>query len=264
MIIKKATLLSTVTVSLLFMAACGAFKSAPSVTATPSPSATHDPCSSKNLPAAITPMNNLMRQFDDYATLAAHTPQSQLVQVIPPLQAILRAAEDQGVPSCLQDIKGYQLQYMNAFIQTLLAFESNAKPDVINAERAQANQYQNQYAIGLAHLLGLTVVVASTATADAQAPKPSATLAAAQTVTFTVINRGSNPLNVHVSPSLTSQTIGTLPVGQSVTALGKTATGEWIEIEAPGQPGKTYWVYTTLVKFSSGNLASLPVVTPTP
>jgi hypothetical protein len=205
-----------------------------------------------------------MRQFEDYATLAAHTPQSQLVQVIPSLQAILRAAEDQGVPSCLKDIKGYQLQYMNAFIQTLLAFESNAKPDVINAGRAQANQYQNQYAIGLAHLLGLTVVVAPTATAGVQAPMPSITPAAAQTVTFTVVNQGPNPLNVHVLPSLTSQTVGTLPVGQSVTALGKTPTGEWIEIKAPGQPGKTYWVYATLVKFSNGNLASLPVVTPTP
>jgi hypothetical protein len=108
------------------------------------------------------------------------------------------------------------------------------------------------------------VVVAPTATTGAPAPKPSVTAAAAQTVAFTVINPGPNPLNVHVSPSLTSQTIATLPVGQSVIALGKTATGEWIEIEAPGQAGKTYWVYTTLVKFSSGNMASLPVVTPTP
>jgi uncharacterized protein YraI len=209
-------------------------------------------------------MNNLMRQFDDYATLAANTPQSQLVQVIPPLQAILRNAEDQAVPSCLQDIKGYQLQYMNTTVQIMLAFESNAKSDVLTAGRAQAHQYHNQYTIGLAHLLGLTVVVAPTATAGAQAPKPSTTPAGTQTVTFTVVNQGPNPLNVHVLPSLTSQTIGTLPVGQSVTVLGKTATGEWIEIEAPGQSGKTYWVYTTLVKFSSGNVASLPVVTPAP
>lgn len=259
---RKATLLFLIAGSFFFLAACGTIK--PAVTATPSPSTTPDPCSAKNLPTTITPMNNLMRQFDDYATLAANTPQSQLVQVIPPLQAILRSAEDQAVPSCLQDVKGYQLQYMNTTIQIMLAFESNAKSDLLAAGREQAHQYHNQYTIGLARLLGLTVVVAPTATAGAQAPNPSVTPAAAQTVTFTVINQGPNPLNVHVSPSLTSQTIGTLPVGQSVTALGKTAAGEWIEIEAPGQPGKTYWVYTTLVKFSSGNLASLPVVTPTP
>ena len=247
--------------SSFFLAACGAIK--PAVTATPSPSATPDPCSAKNLPTTITPMNNLMRQFDDYATLAANTPQSQLVQVIPPLQAILRAAEDQAVPACLKDIKGYQLQYMNTTIQVMLAFESNAKSDVLSAGRAKAHQYHNQYMIGMARLLGLTVVVAPTATAGAQTPNPSVT-PSAQTVTFTVVNSGPNPLNLHVSPSLTSQIVATLPAGQSVTALGKMATGEWIEIEAPGQPGKTYWVYKTLVQFSSGNLASLPVVTPTP
>jgi hypothetical protein len=258
---RKATLLFLIAGSFFFLAACGAIK--PALTATPSPSATPDPCSPKNLPATITPMNNLMRQFDDYATLAANTPQSQLVQVIPPLQTILRAAEDQAVPSCLRDIQGYQLQYMNTTIQIMLAFESNAKSDVLTAGRAQAHQYHNLYTIGLAHLLGLTVVVAPTTTAGAQAPTPSVT-PAAQTVTFTVVNPGPNPLNVHISPSLTSQTVATLPAGQSVTALGKTASGEWIEIEAPGQPGKTYWVYKTLVQFTSGNLDSLPVVTPTP
>jgi hypothetical protein len=256
--IKKTTLLITIAGCFLFLAACGAIK--PAITATPSPSATPDACSAKNLPATITPMNNLMRQFDDYATLAVNTPQSQLVQVIPPLQAILRAAEDQAVPSCLSDIKGYQLQYMNTTIQTLLAFESNAKSDVLTAGRAQAHQFHNQYTIGLARMLGLTVVVAPTVTAGAQAPKPASTTAATS-VTFTVVNPGPNPLNLHVKPSLTSQTIGTLAVGQSVSALGKTVTGEWIVIGAPGQ---TYWVYTTLVQFSSGNLASLAVVTPTP
>jgi len=258
---RKTTLLFLMASSFLFLAACGAIK--PAITATPSPSVTPDPCSAKNLPATITPMNNLMRQFDDYATLAANTPQSQLIQVIPPLQAILRAAEDQAVPACLQDIKGYQLQYMNTTIQTLLAFESNAKPDVLTAGRAQAHQFHNQYTIGLARMLGLTVVVAPTATAGAQAPEPTGTPPAA-TVAFTVVNPGPNPLNLHVKPSLTSQTVGTLPAGQSAKALGKSATGEWVVIESPSQPGQTYWVYTTLVQFSSGDLASLGVVTPTP
>ncbi len=259
--IKKTTLLFAIGGCFLFLAACNAYK--PATTATPSPSATPDPCDSKNLPATITPMNNLMRQFDDYATLAANTPQSQLVQVIPPLQAILRAAEDQAVPSCLHDIKGYQLQYMNTTIQTLLAFESNAKSDVLSAGRAQAHQFHNQYTIGLARLLGLTVVVAPTTTAGAQAPKPTGT-PAATSVAFTVVNPGPNLLNLHVKPSLTSLTVGTMPAGQSAKALGKTAAGEWIAIESPSQPGQTYWVYTTLVQFSSGNLASLAVVTPGP
>ena len=256
---RKTTFIFLIAGCFLSLAACSAFK--PAATATPS--VTPDPCSSKNLPATLTPMNNLMRQFYDYAELANNTPQSQLVQVIPPLQAILRAAEDQAVPSCLKDIKGYQLQYMNTTIQTLLAFESNAKPDVLSAGRAQAHQYHNQYTIGLARLLGLTVVVAPTATAGAQAPQPTGT-PAAPTVAIVVVNPGPNPLNLHVSASLTSETHGTLAVGQSAKALGKSPTGEWTAIESPRQPGQTVWVYTTLIQFSNGDPASLPVVTPAP
>jgi len=112
-----------------------------------------------------------MRQFDDYATLASNTQQSQLVQVIPPLQAIRRAAEDQLVPSCLKDLIGFQLLYMNTTIQTLLAFQSNAKADVTNAGIAQARQYHGQYTLELARLLGLTVVAPPSVTPGAQAPQ---------------------------------------------------------------------------------------------
>jgi hypothetical protein len=157
----------------LLLTSCGAFKPAP--TATPSLSPTPDVCSSANLPSAVIQVNNLMRQFDDYATLASNTQQSQLVQVIPPLQAIRRAAEDQLVPSCLKDLIGFQLLYMNTTIQTLLAFQSNAKADVTNAGIAQARQYHGQYTLELARLLGLTVVAPPSVTPGAQAPQSTNT-----------------------------------------------------------------------------------------
>ena len=178
---------------------------------------------------------------------------------IPPMQAIRRAAEDQQVPPCLKNLIGYQLLYMNTTIQTLLAFQSNAKVETLNAGIAQARQSHDQYTLELAHLLGLTVIAPPTAAAGAQVPQLTNTPAPAA---ITVINPGPNPLNLHASASLTSQTIGSLPAGQSAVALGKSPAGDWILVEIPGQTGQKAWAFTTLLNFSSGDLASLPVVKP--
>ena len=269
---KKTFPLLIAFITILFLSACGSSKPAILITPSPSVTPTPDPCSTSNLPATIKPVNDLMRQFDDYAALASNTPQSQLVQVIPPMQAIHRAAQDQAIPGCLQTLKKNQLLYMDTSIQVLLAFESKANTSILDAGIAQAKQYHNQYTLELASLLGITVVVPTanpmlgTGTPSAggtQTTPPSAETTPAPT-SITIVNPGPNPVNLHVSASLTSQTVGTLDVGQSAVAIGKSVTGEWILMQVPGQTTQTVWVYTTLVKFSSGDIGSLPVSTPAP
>ncbi len=98
-----------------------------------------------------------MRQFDDYAELASNVMQSELVKVIPALQAIRRAAQDQPVPSCLADLKRYALLYMDTTLQALLAFQSNASASVIGTGIIQAHQYYVQYQQEWARLLGVTL-----------------------------------------------------------------------------------------------------------
>ena len=157
----------------LLITGCGV--SNPASTPTPSLSPTPDLCSTANLASSVTQVNNLMRQFDDYAAVASNTQQAQLVQIIPPMQTIRRAAEDQRVPPCLKNLIGFQLVYMNTTIQTLLAFQSNAKADTLNTGIAQARQAHDQYTLELAHLLGLTAVAPPSATAGAQVPQPAET-----------------------------------------------------------------------------------------
>lgn len=230
---------------------------------TPSLTATLDLCSTSNLPNTIKPVNDLTRQFDDYAALARNTPQSQLVQVIPPLQAIRRTSEDQGLPICLKQLKSYQVSYMDAFIQTMLAFELNASPDVLKAGIAQSQQYHDQYMSEMAHLLGVTVAPSSTSIMGT--PNPAGTGTAVSTsLPITVTNPGTSSINLHSSSSLTSPIIGKLDVGAAATAIGKSADGDWLLIQIPKQSGKTAWVYTSLVNFYSGDINSLPAATPAP
>ncbi len=238
--------------------------STPSVTVaslTPSSTATPDLCSISNLPNTIKPVNDLTRQFDDYSALARNTPQSQLVQVIPPLQAIRRASEDQGLPTCLQQLKSDQVSYMDTFIQTMLAFESNASPDVLKAGMAQAQLYHDQYLIEMARLLGVTVVPSPTLILGT--PNPGVTGTSASTpLPITITNPGTGSINLHSSPSLTSSVIGKLDVGAAATAIGKSADGDWLLIQIPKQTGKTAWLYTSLINFYNGDINSLTVATP--
>ncbi len=91
---------------------------------------------------------------------------------------------------------------MDTYIQTFLAFESNASSDVLNAGVAQANQYHDQYTLELARLLGITIVAPSVTPTIPTTPAAAGTMPAPGAIT--VINPGPNPINLHVSASLTS------------------------------------------------------------
>ncbi len=262
----KSTLLSCSLLSMsLLLAACGA--KAPSSTpvattaagtAAPSvpsvtPSATPDLCAQASLPESVKIVNTYVHQFDNYSSLSVQVPASQLPQLIASMKGIRQALGDQGVPPCLTSLKHYALQYMDTVIQTVTGFQ--AKPDInaLNAGIEQARKYNDQYAGELASLLGVTLGAPSGTPAAEVTDTPSA---------ITVTNPGPNPLNLHVSPSLTSQSIGLLNANETATALGKSANGEWIQIEVPGQAGTRAWVYASLVQYTSGDPNVLPVATP--
>jgi hypothetical protein len=251
-----------VIVGLLLFTACNAVNPSPTDTATPSPSpsSTPDPCTGANLESWVRKVNDLMRQFDDYSTLAFNTPQSQLVQVIPVMQTIRRSAQDQAVPGCLQALKNYQLLYMNTDIQTLLVFQSNSKSTVLGGGIAQSRLYHNEYTIELAHLLGLTLVVPPAITGGTNAAGTGTPITGAPTSGFAIMvvtNPGPNPINLRSTSSLASPVLGTLNVGQSTTAVNQSGDGKWYQVDLPGQPGKTAWLLAALVKISG-----TPVPTP--
>lgn len=84
-------------------------------------------------------------------------------------------------------------------------------------------------------------------------------------ITVLVIE-GEEQINVRSGPHVTFDKVGVLVNNQSATALGKTATGEWILIEYQGVENGQAWVYAPLVSISPGG--DLPIVeppsTPTP
>lgn len=126
----------------------------PPVSGTP----TRDPCGEEYVADVVKPINDVMLQFDDYATLAQYADKAQLPQIIPNMQAIRRVAASRSVPECMLDLQRQQVSYMDATLHTLLEF---AKPDPKAGTMAtgivQAQYFHQAYALELARLLHVTL-----------------------------------------------------------------------------------------------------------
>jgi hypothetical protein len=242
-------------VLVFFTAACGGNETqTPVETSIPAATQTPNPCIEPNVSAEVDKVHKHMREFDDYSALASNTPQAQLVMVVPELQRVLREAEDQAVPACLNDLKRLQVSHMRTVVQTLLAFIGSTDAAVINSGIAQARDLHTQYDIERASLLGITLTV-STAAPTSPPLQPSVT------PTPMVTNSGTNELNLRNAPDFNAPAISVLPVAAATVALGRTADSQWILVQAPDQPNKSVWVYATVVQLSAP-IESLPVVTP--
>lgn len=248
---KRIIPVSILVLSIL-LTACGAAAGteAPVEGPTASTTSTPDLCSTANLPGEISKANKLMREFDDYSSLASNTPQAQLINLIPEMQRILRDVEDLQVPACLQTLKQLEMAHMNLVTQILIAFMNtqNADPQSINAGIAKARELHTKYDVEMARLLGITLVVPPTNTPGAASdvnPVPSATPVVAY-----VTNSGATGINLRAAPGLTAPEAGILAAAVSTAAIGKSADAHWIKVEVPGQPGQTAWVFASLVQLS--------------
>jgi hypothetical protein len=241
------------------LVACGNAETTPTQTLSASIqeiTPTIDLCIEPALSTEITKVNKFMREFDDYATLASHTPQTQLIVVIPELQRVLREAQDQTAPVCLENLKALQVQHMQIVVQTLLAFMGNSvNTELVNTGIAQARDLHLQYDVEMARLLGITLQApASPPSTDASVPTPTIT-------PITLSNPGPNEINLWSAPDFNAPVTGAMPVQATAIALGRTADNLWIQVEAPNQAGVTAWVIASVAQLSA-SIDQLPIVNP--
>jgi len=160
----------------IFLTACGnvapPLPTETSATALPTITNTPDPCMPENLSTEVQKVHKYMREFDDASALAASRPREQLADAIADLQRIRRETEDQPTPSCLTDLRTYQVSHMNAVINTLIGFMGGSDQQTVDQGIAQARDLHDRYTIELARLLGLTVEPASNVVPPTDTPSP--------------------------------------------------------------------------------------------
>lgn len=81
----------------------------------------------------------------------------------------------------------------------------------------------------------------------------------------TVRSDGESFVNVRSGPGMFYDKIGVLLAGQQLPAKGKSAGGDWIQVEYQGVEGSVAWVYASFVNLTPGMLPVVePPSTPTP
>jgi hypothetical protein len=147
---------------------------ADTATTTPTITTTPDPCAPGNIELEVDKLHLHMREFDDASLVAANMSRERVGDAIPNLQRIRREAEDQPIPSCLTDLRTYQIAHMNSVINTLISFMSGSDQQSIDQGISIARQQHDQYATELARVLGLTIVTATPLdlNADSLSPTP--------------------------------------------------------------------------------------------
>lgn len=120
----------------------------------------------------------------------------------------------------------------------------------------------------IAALLSFGLSYAPSVQAGLQMQQPTGTI---PTVTsspsgpYAIVTSEYDQINIRSGPdNVIYPIVGVLVAGQRVTALGRTAGGSWVQIEYPGVPGGTAWVYAYLVELKGNVPVVEPPPTPTP
>jgi len=82
-------------------------------------------------------------------------------------------------------------------------------------------------------------------------------------VVVNALTANDTQINVRAGPSALTEKVGVLLVGQEANAIG--VYGDWVQIEYPGVPGGTAWIYGNYVTVFGGDLPLVePPATSTP
>ncbi len=214
-----------------------------------------DPCLLENMDDTLTPVHDLMREFDDTTYVATITNQANLTEPILLLQDVRRRAERLEIPACAVTLQQAAVNYMNSVIGYLGLFMAGAEHDQISATINNSQTLRLTYENENARLLGTTYtppqVENTPETAAAEAPVETA----AVEVGITVTNSGTGPVNMRSGPSVDDLVVATLPAGASAAAVGRTDANDWILITYEGTQG---WVSASFVQ-ASAPTENLPV-----
>jgi hypothetical protein len=156
----KSQQLLILTILLLFLSACAnqniaSAQPGATIESTLTATLTPDPCSVENLSASIKEVNDLMREFDDIAKLAASVAREKVPELVSEMQRIRREAEDHETPTCLATLKVHQITHMNTVIDTLIAFIGGAQAEALNEGISRAGHEHDLYTLEVARLLGI-------------------------------------------------------------------------------------------------------------
>ena len=225
------------------------------------PMNTPDLCSKENILEEVGKIEKFMGEFDDIKFVANLTQQEQLANPILELQKVRRQVEYLELPSCLDTLKSFTIEYMDNVIIYLAYFMGGSARELVNDEINNSQELRISYEKELASLLGVDFVPPATVTPLALAATSVPDQAGEAML---VVNPGTQQVNIRMEPYIDASIIGYLQPAESAVAVSRNESSEWIAVLLPGVEEPTLgWIYAEVVVLNV-LIETLPTSEPIP
>lgn len=243
--------------SALLLSSCAGLTPAEATpTPQPTPTTNPDPCSAENIVTEVEDLQALVNSFQDGMNIANNTDVNLLIHPILRLQEIQEEIRRINVPTCLAGLKETSVQYSISVVNYLLIFMNTQDP---NSEDL-ATAIQNSQQLWQAVINNFNSVLTTAGLTPQELPELNEALPDAEGLGPIMINEGPGTVNLYAAPNLDAEVLAALDSGSRAQVIGKTETGEWIQVDYDGTLG---WVLAESVTVSV-RVEDLPVIEAVP
>ena len=209
-----------------------------------------DPCAADLIMEGFDTIQSAVSNFQDLVYISHFTPKSQMISLVLKLQEIRHELQDSEIPDCHEASRNASILYMNSVIQYLSRFMSGETPDNFYTD------IYNSQVMWTSVLEEMNAVKIQAGLEPDEVPDISSLLPQGLDETVFVINNGTSSVNVRAQPYIEADIIASLESNTQAIGLGKSAAGDWIQVNQNGLIG---WVFTDTVTLSLP-VEDLPVI----
>lgn len=239
-------------VGILLFSACSVLSPvAPTPTATQqAPIPTPNPCSEDLIIDQLMPFENIVNNLREVEAIASVTSHSDIMVPIMRFHEIRQDLIEMDPPECLDALKQSCVDYSSSVINYLMIFYQSADPE--NESLLSSRQISDSMWKEVLSQFNQVLTEAGLETQDL--PDLSSSVPQEEASLY-VVNEGTQSVNVRARPDLEADIVASLEPGIQAPGLGRTETGDWVQISLDGLTG---WVYTEMITLTAA-VDELPV-----
>ena len=223
-------------------------------TPTATVTATPDPCDDLAHSQDLDDLRADRRHFDEAFSLAQATPKDQLVTVILRMQDITHRVEGRKPSVSLEPVQSTEVEYMRQAQLVIANFLLGAEREIIQQQLARLADLRLAYENELVKALGDAYVP----------PTPIPSLTPTQvTPTLTpgpVTASAREQIYVLSGPGQGYAVVGALEAGERVNITARTASSDWVQVDAIDDPGLHGWIFTQSLAVDGAGPENVPVI----
>jgi len=243
--------------SALLLSSCAGLTPAEATpTPQPTPTTTPDPCSTENIVTEVEDLQALVNGFQ--ATMVFANRIQDPAQVISPilhLQEIQLQIRRLNVPECLEKLKFLTLDYSDSVVNYLIFYLNQ---DISQEDFDTLVEISNNKWVSV--VTEFNDIFSGIGSTSQEIPQFNPLVPETESHDTLILIEGPGTVNLYAAPNLDAEVLAALDSGSRAQVIGKTETGEWIQVDYDGTLG---WVLAESVTVSV-RVEDLPAIEAVP